>query len=127
MDVSGVNSSSLLQQSNAAAQTARPDAPTVRSSLIDRQPVQIPAVDKQEEIRPDTENRRFVRVEQAAQQVLSDFYPISDTRFTIFKDGSGRYITRFTNLKDGSVTFYPEPNLLALSGAIPASLYTTKA
>lgn len=126
IDLSGVSSSSLLQQNNAA-QTARTDVPQVRSSQVDAKPVEIPAVDKNEQIRPDTEDRRFARVEQAARQVAADFYPVSDTRFTIFKDGSGRYITRFTNLKDGSVTFYPEPNLLAMAGAVPDSLYRTNA
>lgn len=126
MDVSGVSSNVSIQQ-NTTAQAVRTDAPQVRSSLIDKQPVQIPAVESEEPIRADTEDRRFSRVEQAARQVITDFYPIGDTRFTIFKDGSGRYITRFTNLADGSVTFYPEPSLLAMSGAIPDSLYRTKA
>ncbi len=128
IDLSGISASSLLQGQNNAAQTARADAPSqVRASQVDNQKVEIPAVDKDAEVRPDTEDRRFARVEQAARQVVTEFFPINDTRFTIFKDGSGRYITRFTNLKDGSVTFYPEPNLLAMAGAVPDSLYRTNA
>lgn len=126
VDLSSVSSSALLQQNNSA-QAVRSDVPQVRASQVDAKPVEIAAVEEDSQIRPDTEDRRFARIEQAARQVASDFYPISDTRFTIFKDGSGRYITRFTNLKDGSVTFYPEPNLLAMAGAVPDSLYKTNA
>jgi ABC-type Zn2+ transport system substrate-binding protein/surface adhesin len=127
IDLGGVSSSALLNQQNSAAQSARSDVPDIRASKIDNVKVEIPAVDKGEQIRPDTEDRRFARVEQASRKVVSEFFPINDMRFTIFKDGSGQYITRFTNLKDGSVTFYPEPNLLAAAGAVPDSLYKTNA
>lgn len=58
------------------------------------------------------EQRRFEKVEQASQQFFRDFFAVSDTTFSIYKDISGQYITRFTSLRDGSVTYIPEPELL---------------
>jgi hypothetical protein len=127
IDLSGVSASALLNQQNTAAQAVRSEVPQVRASQVDNVKVQVAAAEKPSEIRADAEDRRLARVEQAARQVFAEFYPISDTRFTIFKDGSGQYITRFTNLKDGTVSYYPEPSLLARAGARPDSLYTTKA
>ena len=90
------------------------------------EPVKIPAVEETE-IRPQMEERRFARVAEAAKRIITEFYPISDTRFTIFKDGSGQYVTRVTNMRDGSVTFYPEPQLLSRAGGGSESFYTTNA
>ena len=53
--------------------------------------------------------RRIARLEQAAEAV----FVVSDQRFTIFTDATGQLITRFTSLRDGSVTYVPEPDLLA--------------
>lgn len=60
-----------------------------------------------------------VSLEQAREAVITkaantvaNYFAVSDTRFTIFRDSAGQYITRFTNLKDGSVSYYPEPKLL---------------
>ena len=61
----------------------------------------------------NAEQRRYESVEQGAQAIASSFYAVSDTRFTIFKDASGQFITRFTNLQDGSVTYFPEPEVAA--------------
>jgi hypothetical protein len=58
-----------------------------------------------------SEKKRYETVVQAAQQ-MADLYAVSDTRFTIFKDKSGQYITRFTSLRDGSITYYPEQELV---------------
>lgn len=59
------------------------------------------------------EQRRFDRVIQAAAALAGvDPYPVSDKIFTIYKDGSGQYITRYTSLRDGRVTYIPEQRLL---------------
>lgn len=62
------------------------------------------------------EQQRFAAVQQAARGV-ANVYIVSDSRFTIFKDSSGQYITRFTSLRDGRVTYIPEPDLIRLSGS----------
>lgn len=59
------------------------------------------------------EQRRAEAVQRAAQSFFSDFFAVSDTTFSIYKDTSGQYITRFTSLRDGRVTYIPEPDLLA--------------
>ncbi len=59
------------------------------------------------------EQRRYERVAQAASRLAGgDPFPISDQRFTIYKDSSGQYITRYTSLRDGRVTYIPEQRLL---------------
>lgn len=58
------------------------------------------------------EQKRFEAVKRAAESVFNNFYAVSDTKFSIYKDASGQYITRFTSLRDGSVTYIPEPDLL---------------
>jgi hypothetical protein len=40
------------------------------------------------------------------------FMPVSDVRFTIYKDSTGQYITRFTNIVSGETTQVPEPQLM---------------
>ena len=114
VDVSSLNAASASQQAGITS-AVRPEALAVRNqSKVDEQPVKIPAVDNDDtQVRADSEDRRFARVAESAQRIINEFFPINDTRFTIFKDGSGQYITRFTNLKDGSVTFFPEPELLS--------------
>jgi hypothetical protein len=56
------------------------------------------------------EKERLETVIKAAKQ-LSNYYVVSDTSFSIYKDSSGQFITRFTSLKDGSVTYIPETNM----------------
>jgi hypothetical protein len=63
------------------------------------------------EIPSTPEQARYVEVQKAAAQVARNPYPISDQRFTIFKDIAGDYVTRFTSLVDGSVKYYPEKTL----------------
>lgn len=58
------------------------------------------------------EQRRAEAVQEAAQTFRSDFFAVSDTTFSIYKDTSGQYITRFTSLRDGRVTYIPEPDML---------------
>lgn len=48
-----------------------------------------------------------------ASQMFKDVYVVSDSKFAIYKDFKGQYVTRFTNLRDGSVTYIPEPDMLA--------------
>lgn len=58
------------------------------------------------------ERKRYEQLLRAAQDFFKDVYAVSDTTFTIFKDGTGQYVTRFTSLRDGRVTYIPEPQLL---------------
>lgn len=81
---------------------------------LQRAPVQVslpidvpPAVD----IPTTQEQARFAEVKAASQAVARNPYPISDQRFTIFKDIAGDYVTRFTSLVDGSVKYFPEKTL----------------
>lgn len=48
-----------------------------------------------------------------ASQMFKDVYVVSDSKFSIYKDFKGQYVTRLTNLRDGSVTYIPEPDMLA--------------
>jgi hypothetical protein len=68
------------------------------------------------------EIRRYERVIQAAQAVVSDLYVVSDQKFSIYKDVSGQYITRYTSLRDGTVTYIPEPELLRRAERAQANL-----
>lgn len=47
--------------------------------------------------------------------------------FTIFKDGSGQFITRFTNKMTGAVTYVPEPNVLKFMENTTSSLLEVNA
>jgi hypothetical protein len=67
--------------------------------------VEIPANDA-------IEAQRLANVQAAAESMFKDIYVVSDARFTIYKDGSGQYITRYTSLRDGKITYIPEPNML---------------
>lgn len=60
------------------------------------------------------EQARYEEVLKAAQAIQSNYFVVSDTRFTIFKDIAGDYVTRFTSLKDGSVKYYPQKSLFEL-------------
>lgn len=85
---------------------------------------EVPAAEVQTEaaIAEATERRRYERVIQAAQAVLSDLYVVSDQKFSIYKDVTGQYITRYTSLRDGSVTYIPEPELLRRAERAQANL-----
>lgn len=64
----------------------------------------------------DQEHARFEAVKKAARQIQADSYPISDVRFTIYKEKTGDdfiFVTRFTSLRDGKVTVVPEQSMLA--------------
>ena len=111
VDLSGI-SPNMGQQTVALPSSAKgADAALLRNSNVVDQPVKVPAVEKSE-IRT-FEDKRYNKVVESAKSYAADFFAIADTRFTIFKDGSGQYITRFTNLRDGTVTYFPEPEILA--------------
>jgi hypothetical protein len=58
-----------------------------------------------------TDQKRAETVQRVAQAIQRDFFAVSDTKFTIFKDGAGQYITRITSLRDGRITYIPEPKI----------------
>lgn len=75
----------------------------------------------------DQEQARFEAVKRAAQAVASNPFPVSDVRFTIYKefgDSDAIYVTRFTSLEDGKVTTVREHDLLASAGSDIGTLLT---
>jgi hypothetical protein len=88
------------------------DLPLAKASA---EPVQAPKTEQpavQEPAADLTEQRRAEAVVRAAESVFKNYFAVNDNTFSIFKDGSGQYITRFTSLRDGSVTYIPEPKML---------------
>lgn len=80
------------------------------------QPVQVQPAPVQVEVKapvrstPHDRNAVYeaaVRVSQAASEQT---YVVSDQKFAIFKDASGKLITRYVSLRDGSVTYEPAPS-----------------
>lgn len=53
----------------------------------------------------------------AALESIRNSFAVSDSRFTIFRDITGDFITRITSLRDGSVTTVPEKTLFELAVA----------
>ncbi|MBN8531064.1 MAG: hypothetical protein J0L97_04290 [Alphaproteobacteria bacterium] len=62
-----------------------------------------------------SDEERMRLLTNAAQQFAKFSYPVSDTRFTIFRDQSGQFVTRFTNLQTGKISYYPEQDMLAFA------------
>lgn len=58
-----------------------------------------------------SDKTRYENMEKASQ-MFKDIYVVSDTRFSIYKDFTGQYVTRFTSLRDGKVTYIPEPDMM---------------
>lgn len=58
-----------------------------------------------------TDKARYENM-KTASQLFKEVYAVSDTKFSIYKDFSGQFVTRFTNLRDGSVTYIPEPDMM---------------
>ena len=101
------------QQATAANQgpTGRgEETMQVRNSLEDNERVQVPAAEKSD--KPATDEERQKWMQEGTKSILADIYAVSDSKFTIFKDASGQYITRITSLRDGRVTYIPEPEVL---------------
>jgi hypothetical protein len=88
----------------------RVEQPIVKTSSSDNS-----TAPQKPEIRlPDqnlTDQKRAETVQRVAQAIQRDFFAVSDTKFTIFKDGAGQYITRITSLRDGRITYIPEPKI----------------
>jgi hypothetical protein len=117
--------------------------PVVRAPVPVKQEVALPSLKKaaapvQIEIPVEVQTQAierpkvtFADVQQASQVVASNPYPISDQRFTIFRDIAGDYVTRFTSLVDGSVEYFPQKSLFelvqVLKGKIVASTIDTQA
>ena len=58
-----------------------------------------------------TDKTRYENMERASQ-MFKDIYVVSDTKFSIYKDFTGQFVTRFTNLRDGTVSYIPEPDMM---------------
>ena len=116
--------------------------PVVRAPAPVRQEVALPSLAKAPaapiDVPVEVQNQAFERpkvtfadVQAASQIVASNPYPISDQRFTIFRDIAGDYVTRFTSLVDGSVEYFPQKSLFelvqVLKGKIIASTVDTSA
>jgi len=109
MTINSINNGAKPQLPTAGK---RADVPAAKA------PTEAPAVEvvkKQVEVTSDAdqaESRREQALRQAAQSVARNFFAVSDSKFSIYKDGSGQYITRITSLRDGRVVYIPEPELL---------------
>ena len=112
MDVSTLTNQNTSQNPAAASAPLRgQEVFHTRESLHDSKPVEIPANEAPYEIASDEQRRSHM--EQASQAIIRDIYAVSDSKFTIFKDASGQYITRIVNLRDGRVTYIPEPEAVS--------------
>jgi hypothetical protein len=114
MEISGLpqNTQASAEMFNAAKLAS---APPVKKSDAVKQPVQIPAAD--EALLKTADRKCLNDIKQVIDQDnFKDVFVVGDSRFTIFKDVSGQFITRFTSLRDGTVTYVPEPDILRFSG-----------
>jgi hypothetical protein len=77
----------------------------------------------------ELQQRRMVAMKDSISASLPKFfYPVSDVRFTIYKDSSGQFITSFTNIITGQKTEISEPDLMAqLSDLSGSSFVRTSA
>lgn len=60
-----------------------------------------------------SEQTRLENMQRASQLMYSEVFAVRDNKFSIYKDATGQFVTRFTNLRDGSVTYIPEPDMMA--------------
>ena len=60
-----------------------------------------------------SEQTRAENMQRASQMMFSEVFAVRDNKFSIYKDASGQFVTRFTNLRDGSVSYIPEPDMMA--------------
>lgn len=75
-----------------------------------------PQVSEQEQVAYDPDASEATRLENmqiATEAMFKDIYAVGDTRFAIYKDTSGQFVTRFTSLRDGKVSYIPEPDMMA--------------
>lgn len=112
VDISNISGGSIgggVPKASAPAIPVKVDVPLPslqrpRASEVDL-PIDVPSTSFK------SDEERYVEVKAASQAVLTNPYPVSDKRFTIFKDLAGDYVTRFTSLVDGSVQYFPEKTL----------------
>jgi len=106
MDIGKLDVAGSLVASKASA----PLLPVKTSASLEKpltvEPQALPSIE------PSHLDRAREAVITKAANTVANYFAVSDTRFTIFRDLAGQYITRFTNLKDGSVSYYPEPKLV---------------
>ena len=85
--------------------------PQAVATQVAQQPVRVSIPNDQ--VTQDLQTRRTDALRQAISESLPRFFmPVSDVRFTIFKDSGGQFITRFTNIVSGEVSQVPEPQLM---------------
>lgn len=106
-----------------------PTKPTEQLQNLQEQRVSAPVEDQEVLTDPrDQEKAHFNAVKQAAERMMVNPYPVSDVRFTIYKDsaptssGEAVYVTRFTSLRDGKVTVVPEQQLMTAAGTESGSI-----
>ncbi|TAF14749.1 MAG: hypothetical protein EAZ74_03180 [Alphaproteobacteria bacterium] len=114
MDLSVItvqNSQSMSDVYNASKMEATPVA---KKSEVVQEPVQVPGVNPA--LFKQVDQKRLHDLEQVVQDPkVRDIYVVGDSRFTIFKDMQGRFITRVTSLRDGTVTYIPEGDIMKFS------------
>lgn len=131
-NIATTNPGSYVSQQPAAGgsrQTALP-ASTVGGNATVELPLPAPVPQPQQYVEVPTaqlDEQRMEALKQAVAAVLPRFFfPVTDVRFTMFKDPSGQIVTKFTSLVTGEVSQIPEPELLkSFSGS--GSLVTTVA
>lgn len=79
---------------------------TVETKVSDPKPKEQVAYDASTSEQTRLENMKMAAV------MFKDVFAVSDTKFSIYKDFKGQFITRFTNLRDGSVSYIPEPDMM---------------
>lgn len=74
----------------------------------------------------DLQARRMEAFRQSVNEALPRFYyPVSDVRFTIYKDSAGQYVTSVTNIISGERSQIPEPVILSAATGGGESLLET--
>jgi hypothetical protein len=123
----------FMELSNIVAQTNQPTSdvyntpklaatPPVKTSEVVQEPVQITSVN--EGLFKKVDQKRLQDLEQVVQDPkVRDVYVVGDSRFTIFKDMQGRFITRFTSLRDGTVTYVPESDVMRFAASNTSSYF----
>lgn len=87
--------------------------PPVASSVP--QPVQVQPTQVSDQAIAEGISRRTEALKESISAALPRFFsPVSEVRFTIYKDTSGQYITKFTNISSGATSQVPEPELLSM-------------
>lgn len=59
-----------------------------------------------------TEQTRLENMQQGTRAMFKEVYAVSDTKFSIYKNSTGDFVTKFTNLRDGKVSYIPEPDMM---------------